>query len=199
MRCLQLVGGVAGANADQPDEYRHESHRRSRCALPEPLLLHRRFSRPSSPIRLPRWMRECSTSLRGLGDSGSARGICVESCQSGYRSAGQCCSFFFALDVWDTTICPGPLAAISRRPSFGQSTSVTTCRRRHGRPGSKAMSLWMLFFWPLLATWRVTHLLASEDGQPDPHRAFSRPLGQSIRAGKLWTASTASAFGSQRR
>jgi hypothetical protein len=46
------------------------------------------------------------------------------------------------------------------------------------------MSLWMLFFLALLATWRLTHLLASEDGPADLIVRFRVLLGQSI-AGKL--------------
>jgi hypothetical protein len=46
------------------------------------------------------------------------------------------------------------------------------------------MSLWMLFFLALLATWRLTHLLASEDGPADLIVRFRALLGQSI-AGKL--------------
>jgi hypothetical protein len=46
------------------------------------------------------------------------------------------------------------------------------------------MSLWMLFFLALLATWRLTHLLASEDGPADLIVRFRALLGQSL-AGKL--------------
>jgi len=42
----------------------------------------------------------------------------------------------------------------------------------------------MLFFLALLATWRLTHLLASEDGPADLIVRFRALLGQSI-AGKL--------------
>ncbi len=46
------------------------------------------------------------------------------------------------------------------------------------------MSLWMLFSLALLATWRLTHLLASEDGPADLIVRFRALLGQSI-TGKL--------------
>src|SRR5271154_7170028 len=64
------------------------------------------------------------------------------------------------------------------------------------------MSLWMLFFLALLATWRVTHLLASEDGPADLIVKFRALLGQSL-AGKLmdcfnclslWIAAPAALF-----
>jgi len=46
------------------------------------------------------------------------------------------------------------------------------------------MSLWMLFLLAFFATWRVTHLLASEDGPADLVVRFRALLGHTI-AGKL--------------
>jgi hypothetical protein len=46
------------------------------------------------------------------------------------------------------------------------------------------MSFWMRFVLAFLATWRVTHLLAGEDGPADLIVRFRALLGQSI-AGKL--------------
>jgi hypothetical protein len=46
------------------------------------------------------------------------------------------------------------------------------------------MSFWMRFVLAFLATWRVTHLLASEDGPANLIVGFRTLLGQSI-AGKL--------------
>jgi hypothetical protein len=43
---------------------------------------------------------------------------------------------------------------------------------------------WVRFVLAVLATWRVTHLLASEDGPADIIYRFREALGQSI-AGKL--------------
>jgi hypothetical protein len=66
--------------------------------------------------------------------------------------------------------------------------------------------LWLRLFLAVLATWRVTHLLASEDGPADIIVRFRAWLGQSI-IGKmmdcfnclsLWVAAVAAAFVSQR-
>ena len=46
------------------------------------------------------------------------------------------------------------------------------------------IGLWMRFVLAVLATWRVTHLLASEDGPADVIVKFRALLGQSL-AGKL--------------
>jgi hypothetical protein len=46
------------------------------------------------------------------------------------------------------------------------------------------MNLWLLFFLALLATWRLTHLFAIEDGPADLIVRFRALWGQSI-AGKL--------------
>jgi hypothetical protein len=46
------------------------------------------------------------------------------------------------------------------------------------------MDLWVRFTVAVLATWRVTHLLASEDGPADLIVKFRALLGQSL-AGKL--------------
>jgi Protein of unknown function (DUF1360) len=64
------------------------------------------------------------------------------------------------------------------------------------------MSDWMRFAVAILATWRVTHLLASEDGPADLIFRFRALLGQSL-AGKLmdcfyclslWIAAPAALF-----
>ena|SRR5713226_2567669 len=47
-----------------------------------------------------------------------------------------------------------------------------------------AMDLWVRFILAVLATWRVTHLLASEDGPADVIVKSRSLLGQSL-AGKL--------------
>ena len=63
-------------------------------------------------------------------------------------------------------------------------------------------SLWMRFILAILATWRVTHLLASEDGPADVIVRFRALLGQSL-AGRLvdcfnclslWIAAPAALF-----
>jgi hypothetical protein len=68
------------------------------------------------------------------------------------------------------------------------------------------MSDWMRFAVAVLATWRVTHLLASEDGPADLIFRFRALLGQSL-AGKLmdcfyclslWIAAPAALFVSVR-
>ncbi len=46
------------------------------------------------------------------------------------------------------------------------------------------ISVWLRFILAVLATWRVTHLLASEDGPADLIVRFRALLGQSL-AGKL--------------
>ncbi len=46
------------------------------------------------------------------------------------------------------------------------------------------MSVWFRFILAALATWRVTHLLASEDGPADIIARFRAVLGRSL-AGKL--------------
>jgi hypothetical protein len=65
---------------------------------------------------------------------------------------------------------------------------------------------WLRFVVAVLATWRVTHLLASEDGPADIIFRFRELLGQSL-AGKLmdcfncvslWIAAAAALFISQR-
>jgi uncharacterized protein DUF1360 len=66
--------------------------------------------------------------------------------------------------------------------------------------------LWLRFVLAVLATWRVTHLLASEDGPADLIARFRELLGQSV-AGKLmdcflclslWIAAGAALFVSRR-
>jgi hypothetical protein len=42
------------------------------------------------------------------------------------------------------------------------------------------MSVWMLFVLAVLATWRVTHLLANEDGPADIIFRLRRRLGDSL-------------------
>lgn len=68
------------------------------------------------------------------------------------------------------------------------------------------MGLWVRFFLAVLATWRVTYLLASEDGPADLVIRFRALLGQSL-AGKLmdcfhclslWIAAAAALFVSRR-
>ena len=68
------------------------------------------------------------------------------------------------------------------------------------------MSFWMRFTLAVLATWRVTHLLASEDGPADIIVRFRSLLGQSL-AGQLmdcfncfsiWVAAAAALFVSRR-
>ena len=110
----------------------------------------------------------------------------------------------------------------------GQSISATTCRRwlraqRHlareetsraqGREvtcsfdsAMSETSFWIRFVLAILATWRVTHLLASEDGPADIIVRFRALLGQSL-VGKLmdcfnclslWIAALAALFVSRR-
>lgn len=64
------------------------------------------------------------------------------------------------------------------------------------------ISAWMRFVLAVLATWRVTHLLANEDGPADIIVRFRASLGQSI-VGKmmdcfqclsLWVAALAALF-----
>ena len=68
------------------------------------------------------------------------------------------------------------------------------------------MSFWGLFVLAVLATWRVTHLLAHEDGPADLIVRFRALLGDSV-AGKLmdcfyclslWIAAPAALFVSRR-
>lgn len=68
------------------------------------------------------------------------------------------------------------------------------------------MGPWLRFVLAVLATWRVTHLLASEDGPADLVVRFRALLGQSL-AGKLmdcfhclslWIAAAAALFVSRR-
>jgi hypothetical protein len=68
------------------------------------------------------------------------------------------------------------------------------------------ISPWMRFILAALATWRVTHLLASEDGPADMIVKFRALLGQSL-AGKLmdcfnclslWIAAAAALFVTRR-
>lgn len=68
------------------------------------------------------------------------------------------------------------------------------------------MGLWMRFVLAVLATWRMTHLLASEDGPADIIVRFRALLGQSI-VGKLmdcfnclslWIAALVALFVSRR-
>jgi hypothetical protein len=68
------------------------------------------------------------------------------------------------------------------------------------------ISTWLTFVLAVLATWRVTHLLASEDGPADLIVRFRALLGRSI-AGKLmdcfnclslWIAAPAALFVSRR-
>ncbi len=68
------------------------------------------------------------------------------------------------------------------------------------------MSSWMQFAVAVLATWRVTHLLASEDGPADLVVRFRALLGDSL-AGKLmdcfyclsiWIAALAALFVARR-
>jgi hypothetical protein len=68
------------------------------------------------------------------------------------------------------------------------------------------MSWWIRFVLAVLATWRVTHLLASEDGPADIIVRFRRLLGQSMvgqlmdcfNCLSLWIASPAAVFVSRR-
>ena len=63
-------------------------------------------------------------------------------------------------------------------------------------------SLWMRFILAVLATWRVSHLLASEDGPADVIVRFRALLGQSLAGGlmdcfnclSLWIAAPAALF-----
>jgi hypothetical protein len=68
------------------------------------------------------------------------------------------------------------------------------------------MGSWFRFVLAVLATWRVTHLLANEDGPADLIFRFRRLLGQSL-AGRLmdcfnclslWIAAPAALFVSRR-
>ena len=68
------------------------------------------------------------------------------------------------------------------------------------------MSWWIRFVLAVLATWRVTHLLASEDGPADIIVRFRRLLGQSLLGTlmdcfnclSLWVAAAAALFVSRR-
>jgi hypothetical protein len=68
------------------------------------------------------------------------------------------------------------------------------------------MSWWMRFVLAVLATWRVTHLLASEDGPADIIVRFRTLLGQSLLGTlmdcfnclSLWVAALAALFVSRR-
>lgn len=55
---------------------------------------------------------------------------------------------------------------------------------RSGNAGRKRMNFWARILLAVLATWRVTHLLASEDGPVDIIVRFRALLDQSV-AGKL--------------
>jgi hypothetical protein len=67
-------------------------------------------------------------------------------------------------------------------------------------------SFWVRFVLAVLATWRVTHLLASEDGPADIIVRFRRLLGQSLWGTlmdcfyclSLWIAAPAALFVSNR-
>ena len=67
-------------------------------------------------------------------------------------------------------------------------------------------SFWIRFVLAVLATWRVTHLLASEDGPADIIVRFRRLLGQSVLGTlmdcfnclSLWVAALAALFVSRR-
>ena len=68
------------------------------------------------------------------------------------------------------------------------------------------LNVWVRFVLAVLATWRVTHLLANEDGPADIIVRFRKLLGQSL-AGQLmdcfnclslWIAALAALFVSQR-
>ena len=96
--------------------------------------------------------------------------------------------------------------ATTRHPGFGPSIFATTCRRypqanRHRAPEETSrqreveviyafddlmseMSFWIRFVLAVLTTWRVTHLLASEDSPADLIARIRVRLGQSL-AGKL--------------
>ena len=64
------------------------------------------------------------------------------------------------------------------------------------------MGPWMPFLLAVLATWRVTHLLANEDGPADLIFRFRRLLGQSLAGSlmdcfnclSLWIAAPAALF-----
>lgn len=68
------------------------------------------------------------------------------------------------------------------------------------------MSWWIRFVLAVLATWRVTHLLASEDGPADIIVRFRRLLGQSLLGTlmdcfnclSLWIAAPAALFVSRK-
>lgn len=68
------------------------------------------------------------------------------------------------------------------------------------------MSWWIRFVLAVLATWRVTHLLASEDGPADIIVRFRKLLGQSLLSTlmdcfnclSLWVAALAALFVSRR-
>jgi hypothetical protein len=68
------------------------------------------------------------------------------------------------------------------------------------------MSWWIRFVLAVLATWRVTHLLASEDGPADIIVRFRRLLGQSLLGTlmdcfnclSLWIAAPAAFFVSRK-
>lgn len=83
-----------------------------------------------------------------------------------------------------------------------------TCPPGHeyGVKVGSTMSPWMRFVLAVLTTWRVTHLLANEDGPADLIFRFRRLLGQSL-AGKLmdcfyclslWIATPAALFVTRR-
>jgi hypothetical protein len=69
-----------------------------------------------------------------------------------------------------------------------------------------ALDFWARFVLALLATWRVTHLVASEDGPADIIVRFRKLLGQSLAAQlmdcfnclSLWIAAPAALFVSRR-
>jgi len=64
------------------------------------------------------------------------------------------------------------------------------------------LSIWFSFVLAVLATWRVTHLLANEDGPADLIFRFRRLLGQSLAGSlmdcfnclSLWIAAPAALF-----
>ena len=68
------------------------------------------------------------------------------------------------------------------------------------------ISIWMRFVLAVLATWRLTHLLASEDGPADILVRFRALLGQGIAGNlmdcfnclSLWIAALAALFVSRR-
>src|SRR5664280_3114583 len=72
----------------------------------------------------------------------------------------------------------------SSAPSSSRRTGFRRHRASTNRERLAPMSFWMRFTLAVLATWRVTHLLASEDGPADIIVRFRSLLGQSL-AGHL--------------